>query len=118
MTDEREEMRDGDIKEGKNGLLLTLLPCSRSKYINNSNESALCAILECFPGSRLLSKNLIHITANVPITLCKRARYTEAVRDVKWPAVFSQRVTLKQYSTGDGERERVKDVKDGAKIPS
>lgn len=31
---------------------------------------------------------------------------------------FSQRVTLKQYSTGDGERERVKDVKDGAKIPS
>lgn len=31
---------------------------------------------------------------------------------------FSQRVTLKQYRTDDGERDRIKGVKDGVKIPS
>lgn len=110
-------MRDGDIKERKNELLLTLLPCSRSKYINNRNESALCAILECFPDSRLLSKtDLYH--SKCANNLAQESEIHRSSQRCEVARCFSQRVTLKQYSADDGEREGVKDVKDGAKIPS
>lgn len=98
MTDEREETRDGDIKERKNGLLFGVAP--RTSYaklwrfyahiqstVNSSNETALCAILNI---SQIFTSRELIITANVPITLCKIERDGETGTngDVKWPTVF------------------------------
>lgn len=129
MTDEWEETRYGDIKERKNGLLFGVAPrTSHSELwrfysharsqstVNNSNDTALCAILKISPIVASFGK-LIRIAANVPITSYVRERdgETGTDRDVKWTTVFP-----KGSLRNNGGRMMAweKDIKVCVKIPS